>query len=164
MQIYCYSTHRLCKMLCLLPSTYGQSTRIILICSIQFWGWWTCYETPATQTGLWNKIWSDIFIETTFMRYGHWSGGLLGITLNNKCFKRWVFNPHTCSPHLWDLKAMRDTNGVATITPHKEQNSAPLPLIMKTVNNYDRGLKCWSNHCKLKSWWILFLERQAKIW
>jgi len=37
---------------------------------------------------------------------------------------------------------MRDTNGVATITPHKEKNSAPLGLIMKTVNIYERGVKC----------------------
>ena len=31
--------------------------------------------------GLWNGIWSDIFIETTFMRYGHEAGGIVGITL-----------------------------------------------------------------------------------
>jgi len=32
------------------------------------------------QAGLWNGIWSDMFIETTFMRYGHGPGGLAGIT------------------------------------------------------------------------------------
>ncbi|KAK2185277.1 hypothetical protein NP493_241g06091 [Ridgeia piscesae] len=29
---------------------------------------------------LWNGIWSDMMIETTFMRYGHAPGGIVGIT------------------------------------------------------------------------------------
>jgi hypothetical protein len=35
------------------------------------------------ESGLWNGMWSDMFIETTFMRYGPGPGGLLGITLNS---------------------------------------------------------------------------------
>ena len=31
--------------------------------------------------GIWNAIWSDMFIESTFMRYGHESGGLTWLTL-----------------------------------------------------------------------------------
>ena len=31
--------------------------------------------------GLWNGIWSDMFIETTFIRYGHGKPGIIGITL-----------------------------------------------------------------------------------
>jgi len=27
--------------------------------------------------GLWNRIWSDMFIETTFMRYGHGKAGII---------------------------------------------------------------------------------------
>ena len=30
---------------------------------------------------LWNGLWSDMFIETTFMRYGHGKAGIIGITL-----------------------------------------------------------------------------------
>ena len=29
---------------------------------------------------LWNGLWSDMFIETTFMRYGHGKAGIIGIT------------------------------------------------------------------------------------
>ena len=38
------------------------------------------------RQGLWNGIllWTDMFIETTFMCYGHGPGGLIGITLNEK--------------------------------------------------------------------------------
>ncbi|KAG0715704.1 hypothetical protein GWK47_011350 [Chionoecetes opilio] len=38
--------------------------------------------------GLWNGEWSDMFIETTWMRKGHGPGGIIGNTENPK---RW---PH----------------------------------------------------------------------
>ena len=31
--------------------------------------------------GLWNGLWSDMYIESTVMRYGHSQGGIIGITL-----------------------------------------------------------------------------------
>lgn len=34
------------------------------------------------QDGLWNGLWSDLFIETTYMRYGHGPSGIIGSTLN----------------------------------------------------------------------------------
>ena len=36
--------------------------------------------------GLWNGIWSDMFIESTLMRYGHEAGGLVGLTLQPSAF------------------------------------------------------------------------------
>ena len=36
------------------------------------------------RQGLWNRIWTDMFIETMFMHYGHGPGGLIGLTLNEK--------------------------------------------------------------------------------
>lgn len=32
------------------------------------------------QDGIWNGIWSDLFIETTYMRYGHGPSGIIGFT------------------------------------------------------------------------------------
>ena len=32
------------------------------------------------MNGLWNGMWSDMFIESTFMRYGHGRAGIVGIT------------------------------------------------------------------------------------
>ena len=49
------------------------------------------------RSGLWNAIWSDMFIESTFMRYGHGPGGLIGITLSPNALKRWALSPHLCS-------------------------------------------------------------------
>ena len=41
------------------------------------------------RTGLFNKTWSNIFIETTLMRYGHYLEVLQESfkTLNNECVK-----------------------------------------------------------------------------
>jgi len=61
-------------------------------------------------------------------------------------------------------QGMRDTNGVATITPHKEENSAPLPQIMKTVNKYDKGMRCWSTHWKLKNCIWKDKHKYGKCW
>lgn len=40
------------------------------------------------QAGIWNGMLSDMFIDTTFMRYGHGPGGLVGITLKPAAMKR----------------------------------------------------------------------------
>ena len=37
--------------------------------------------------GVWNGILSDMFIETTFMRYGKGPGGLVGVTLKPSTVK-----------------------------------------------------------------------------
>jgi hypothetical protein len=44
--------------------------------------------------GVWNGIWSDMYIETTFMRYGHSHGGIIGITLRPETMKKWAVDPH----------------------------------------------------------------------
>ena len=46
---------------------------------------------------LWKGIWSDMFIETTFMRYGHGPGGIIGITLKPETLKTWALSLHICS-------------------------------------------------------------------
>ena len=43
--------------------------------------------------GIWNGLWSDQFIESTFMRYGHSVGGIIGITLKSKALKIWAYLP-----------------------------------------------------------------------
>ena len=36
------------------------------------------------------------FIESTFMRYGHSVGGIIGITLKSKALKIWALSRHIC--------------------------------------------------------------------
>ena len=40
--------------------------------------------------GLWNGLWSDMYNESTFMRYGHSHGGIIGITQQPETRKIWA--------------------------------------------------------------------------
>ena len=42
-------------------------------------------------------IYMLLFIETTFMRYGHGPGGIVGIILNERALCHWALNLHICS-------------------------------------------------------------------
>lgn len=57
--------------------------------------------------GLWNGIWSDMFIESTFMRYGHGRAGIIGITLKPETLKTWALSRHICSQLMEDLAELR---------------------------------------------------------
>ena len=37
-------------------------------------------HTTRLQKGYWNRIWSDMYIETSFMKYGKVPCGLIGLT------------------------------------------------------------------------------------
>ena len=45
---------------------------------------------------LWNGIWSDMYIESTFMCYGHGPGGMIGVTLKPEMLKTWALSLHVC--------------------------------------------------------------------
>ena len=76
------------------------------------------------QPGLWNAIWSDMMIETTAMRYGHGSGGVIGITLNPKALQRWAL-AHPISSHPEnDLLDMKENHQSEKVTVHKEEGKA----------------------------------------
>ena len=75
------------------------------------------------HAGLWNGIWSDMYIETTFMRYGHGPGGLIGITLKESAVKRWALSLHICSRVLQYLHQMRDASDETEVSSHKEESS-----------------------------------------
>ena len=76
------------------------------------------------QDGYWNGIWSDMLIETTFMKYGKGPGGMIGITLKPKTMKIWALSLHSCSNILNDLENMRSMTEGREI--HKEETTARL--------------------------------------
>ena len=77
------------------------------------------------QTGLWNGMWSDMFIETTFMRYGHGPGGLIGITVKPSALKHWALSLHICSHLIKDLAEMKDAcKTFVQVNFHKDEMSA----------------------------------------
>ena len=75
--------------------------------------------------GLWNGIWSDMFIETTFMRYGHGPSGIIGITLKPETLKTWALGLHICCRLEQDIADIVE-NGqqIASQQTHKEEMKA----------------------------------------
>ena len=56
------------------------------------------------QPGLWNTIWSDQYIESTFMKYGHGPKGIIGKTLHPSTLKRWALGLHLYTQLQKDIK------------------------------------------------------------
>ena len=52
-------------------------------------------HTMRHKPRLWNGTWSDMWIETTFMRYGHGPKCIIGISLKPEALKRWAYSMHT---------------------------------------------------------------------
>ncbi len=79
--------------------------------------------------GSWNGIWSDMFIETTFMRYGHGKGGIIGITLKPQTLKTWALSLHACSQIVGDIAHMGDENvSRRSQGLHKEEMNARIEV------------------------------------
>ena len=76
------------------------------------------------KRGLWNAMGSDMFIETTFMRYGHGPGGFIGITLKKSTIQRWALSLHTSSRLLKCLADLTDSSSDYFMDTHKEETSA----------------------------------------
>ena len=73
------------------------------------------------KPGIWNAIWSDMYIESTFMRYGHGPNGIVGITLQPSALKRWALSMHTCSQLVQDVADMNDGCTESEVLTHKEE-------------------------------------------
>ena len=75
--------------------------------------------------GLWNGISSDMFIESTFMRYGHGRAGIVGVTLKPETLKTWALSRHVCSQLMVELAEMRgDGDDDRFQKTHKEESFA----------------------------------------
>jgi len=70
--------------------------------------------------GIWNGIWSDMMIETTFMRYGKGPGGIIGNTLKPSTVKTWALSLHICSMLAKDFSDMI-TGEKSNPNLHKEE-------------------------------------------
>ena len=46
------------------------------------------------QIGIWNGVWSNMFIKTTFMCYGHDLDGIVGITLKQNALMKCALSLH----------------------------------------------------------------------
>jgi hypothetical protein len=66
-------------------------------------------------------IWSDMFIDTTFMRYGHGQGGIIEITIKSETLKTWALSRHICGHLESNIADMVDGARSNVQTGHKEE-------------------------------------------
>ena len=77
------------------------------------------------SAGSWSGIWSDMMIETTYIRYGHAPGGIVGIALKPETLKVWALSLHACSWLESDLDDMTDEDTESkVVTTHNEDAKA----------------------------------------
>ena len=65
-----------------------------------------------------------MFIETTFMRYGHGPRGIIGITLKPETLKTWALGLHICSRLEQDIADITEGERVTSQETHKEETTA----------------------------------------
>ena len=73
------------------------------------------------QDGIWNGTWSDLFIETTYMRYGHGPSGVIGSTLNYSTLAVWALSMSSLTQIGKDVEEMADGEIETIISHHKEE-------------------------------------------
>ncbi len=92
--------------------------------------------------GLWNGIWSDMFIESTFMRYGHGRAGIVGITLKPETLKTWALSRHICSQLMEDLAELRgESDEYRFQDSHKEEAASRISSDKKDTEAFKRKLE-----------------------
>jgi hypothetical protein len=75
------------------------------------------------ECDFWSGIWSDMFIETTFTRYGHAPGVVIGITLKADTLKVSALSLHTCSHLAADLDKLLEHSTESEYSQHKEEGN-----------------------------------------
>ena len=72
--------------------------------------------------GLWNCIWSDLFIESTYMRYTyrHGPSGIIGATLSETTLAIWALSHNTTGQQSNDVAEL-DNHQYLVVLRHKEE-------------------------------------------
>ena len=70
--------------------------------------------------GLWNGIWSDLYIESTYMRYGHGPSGIIGSTLSETTLAVWALSHNTMGQMSNDVAELC-THQDHVVMRHKEE-------------------------------------------
>ena len=109
------------------------------------------------NSGTWNGIWSDTYIETTFMRYGHEAGGLIGITLQPSAVARWALSLHICS-QLQPRRRVAKTKSSHTTRTSLMPGNRQTPLIERRYGtHWPHSSVHWTRQATLLVLWTLLL-------
>ena len=74
------------------------------------------------REGVWNGVWTDQLIESTYMRFGKGPGGIIGVTLNPSTLQVWALSMHACGSLLKDMHDMKEGETQKVVTCHKEES------------------------------------------
>ena len=74
------------------------------------------------QEGYCNGIWSDMVIQTAFIRYRKVPGGIVGVTLQPNVVKKWANSLHITTQVLKDLDSMREKARPKSQKFHKKRS------------------------------------------
>ena len=77
------------------------------------------------KEGIWNGLWSDMMIETTYMLQGKGPGGLIGISTSQRSSSIWANSHHTIGEIVSELDIMSNHHNVKS-TVHKEESTAQI--------------------------------------
>ena len=75
------------------------------------------------QEGVFNGIWSDMAIESTYMKIGKGISGIVGITTNDRSVSIWANSHHLCSELLSELSNLGDKEPKSSHDQHKEKGA-----------------------------------------
>ena len=82
--------------------------------------------------GIYNGQWSDMFIETNWMRKGHGPGCIIGMTENHQTMARWVYSMDATTTLTGDLNKMSGDDANVQTT-HKEETERIASFTTMTV-------------------------------
>ena len=75
------------------------------------------------QPGIWNAIWSDMLIETSYMKVGKGPVGVIGFTTSPVTMKLWAKSMHAETAYISELHSCRGESNSEQIT-HKMENES----------------------------------------
>ena len=82
-------------------------------------------HTVQHTESVFSGIWSDMAIETTYMRFGHGPVGVVGKTLKPETLKVWAYSQSACTKIVSDLEEMNERNK-NTSEKHKEEENSQI--------------------------------------
>ena len=73
------------------------------------------------REGIWNAIWSDMMIKTSYMKFAKGPSGIVGQTTKPRTLQIWAKRQHTCSEILQSLDSIREKDEAKLQTTKKKQ-------------------------------------------
>ena len=92
------------------------------------------------QDGHWNRIWTDMMIESTYMRHGEGPGGIIGTITKPRSLKIWSNSLPSFNDLLRDLDELRGRYPTQKII-HKDEAEARIIADTKDRNALKRTLQ-----------------------